>query len=51
MERRENPRRYLTVVEVVGMRATRIEARWVPVLEECPIEAGDHVVWFTRRKN
>jgi hypothetical protein len=38
---------YVTVIEVVGIRGTRIEARSVPLLQKHAIEAGDHVAWFT----
>ena len=51
VRRGEEPRRYVTIIEVVGIRGTRIEARSVPVLEKHAIEAGDHVVWFTHRKD
>ena len=40
-------KQYVTVIEVVGIRGTRIEARSIPVLQKHAIEMGDHVVWFT----
>lgn len=43
--------KYVTIVEVVGIRGTRIEARSVPVFEKYRIEAGDHVVGFMPRRD
>ncbi len=40
-------RQYVTVIEVVGIRGTRIEARSVPGLEKHRIEVGDHVLMLT----
>lgn len=37
---------YVTVVEVVGIEGTRIEARSVAVLQKHTPRAGDHVVWW-----
>lgn len=44
-------RQYVTVIEIVGIRGTRIEARSIPMLQKHAIEMGDHIVWRTSSRN